>query len=187
MAASEVTLTSEPVGKSVPRVDAYEKVTGSAVYADDMQFGPGLYYGRLVRSPHAHALVKRVDASKALAVPGVKAVVTGADTPKNIGLYLIIVFISYQGITLNFKGSAPAGVLSPILGLAVGLLNGYFVAGTVWHYMHAYRYPFGAFSIGSLSNTAEAMLRFLPPNIFEKQPGFLLALLLLLLILSVWK
>jgi CO/xanthine dehydrogenase Mo-binding subunit len=81
--------TSEPVGKSVPRVDAYEKVTGAAVYADDMQFGPGLYYGRLVRSPYAHALVKRVDASKALAVPGVKAVVTGADVPNNIGLYLI--------------------------------------------------------------------------------------------------
>jgi CO/xanthine dehydrogenase Mo-binding subunit len=81
--------TSEPVGKSVPRIDAYEKVTGSAVYADDMQFGPGLWYGRLVRSPHAHALIKRVDASKALALPGVKAVVTGADTPRNIGLYLI--------------------------------------------------------------------------------------------------
>jgi CO/xanthine dehydrogenase Mo-binding subunit len=81
--------TSEPVGKSVSRVDAREKVTGSAVYADDMQFGPGLYYGRLVRSPHAHALVKGIDASKALALPGVKAVVTGADTPKNIGLYLI--------------------------------------------------------------------------------------------------
>jgi CO/xanthine dehydrogenase Mo-binding subunit len=81
--------TSEPVGKSVRRIDAYEKVTGSAIYADDMPFGPGLCYGRLVRSPHAHALVQRVDASQALALPGVKAVVTGADTPKNIGLYLI--------------------------------------------------------------------------------------------------
>ncbi len=84
-----MTQTSEPVGKSVSRIDAYEKVTGSAVYADDMQFGPGLWYGRLVRSPHAHALIKRIDTSKALALPGVKAVVTGADTPKNIGLYLI--------------------------------------------------------------------------------------------------
>jgi CO/xanthine dehydrogenase Mo-binding subunit len=54
-----------------------------------MQFGPGLYYGRLVRSPYAHALIKRVDASKALEMPGVKAVVTGADVPTNIGLYLI--------------------------------------------------------------------------------------------------
>ena len=84
-----VEFTSEPVGKSVPRVDAYEKVTGSAIYADDMQFGPGLYYGRLVRSPYAHALIKSVDASKALEMPGVKAVVTGKDVPNNIGLYLI--------------------------------------------------------------------------------------------------
>ena len=89
MAESKTRLTSEPVGKSVPRVDAHEKVTGSAIYADDLQFGPGLYYGRLVRSPHAHALIRSIDASKALALPGVKAVVTGQDFPNNIGLYLI--------------------------------------------------------------------------------------------------
>ena len=81
-------LTSHPVGKSVPRIDATEKVTGAATYVDDIQFGPGLYHARLVRSPLAHALIKRVDASRALARPGVKAVVTGADTPRRIGLYL---------------------------------------------------------------------------------------------------
>jgi carbon-monoxide dehydrogenase large subunit len=84
-----MTHTGDPVGKSVSRVDAYEKVTGSAVYADDVQFGPGMYYGRLVRSPHAHALVRLIDASKALEMPGVKAVVTGAEVPTNIGLYLV--------------------------------------------------------------------------------------------------
>jgi len=82
-------LTSDPVGKGVPRIDAYEKVTGAAVFADDMQFGPGLYYGRLVRSSYAHALIKRIDASKALEMPGVKAVVTGRDVNTRIGLYLI--------------------------------------------------------------------------------------------------
>jgi CO/xanthine dehydrogenase Mo-binding subunit len=81
--------TSDPVGKSVPRIDMYDKVTGSATFADDMQFGPGLYYGRLVRSPHAHALIKRVNVAKAMEVSGVKAIVTGADVPNNIGLYLI--------------------------------------------------------------------------------------------------
>jgi CO/xanthine dehydrogenase Mo-binding subunit len=45
-------LTNEPVGKSVTRIDAYEKATGAAVYVDDMQFGPGLYYGKMVRSPY---------------------------------------------------------------------------------------------------------------------------------------
>jgi CO/xanthine dehydrogenase Mo-binding subunit len=82
-------LTSDPVGKSVPRVDIHDKATGAALFADDIQFGPGLYYGRLVRSPHAHALIKGIDASQALAVPGVRAVVTGHDVPNNIGLYLI--------------------------------------------------------------------------------------------------
>lgn len=80
--------TSSPVGKSVPRIDAYEKATGAAVFVDDMQFGPGLYYGKIVRSTVPHANIKRVDTSKALAYPGVKAVVTGADTPKPFGLYL---------------------------------------------------------------------------------------------------
>jgi len=81
-------LTLNPVGKSVPRVDAFDKVTGAAQFTDDLQFGPGLLYGRVVRSPYPHALIKRVDAGKALEVPGVKAVVTGADTPGFIGLYL---------------------------------------------------------------------------------------------------
>jgi CO/xanthine dehydrogenase Mo-binding subunit len=80
--------TSDPVGKSVPRVDAFAKVTGSAVFTDDLQFGPGLLYGRVVRSPHPHALIHKIDASKALEIPGVKAVVTGEDTPGYIGLYL---------------------------------------------------------------------------------------------------
>jgi carbon-monoxide dehydrogenase large subunit len=80
--------TTNPVGKSVPRIDAVEKVTGVATFTDDLQFGPGLLYGRVVRSPHSHALIKGIDVSKALQVPGVKAVVTGEDTPGFIGLYL---------------------------------------------------------------------------------------------------
>ncbi len=77
-----------PIGENVPRVDAREKVTGAALFADDIQFGPGLLYARIKRSPHPHALIKRIDASKALALPGVKAVVTGADYPGFTGLYL---------------------------------------------------------------------------------------------------
>ncbi len=76
------------VGKSVTRIDAAEKVTGSVQYVDDLPFGPSLLYGKLLHSPHAHALIKRLDATKALALPGVKAVVSGKDTPKPIGLYL---------------------------------------------------------------------------------------------------
>jgi CO/xanthine dehydrogenase Mo-binding subunit len=77
-----------PIGESVPRVDAQEKVTGAALFADDLQFGPGLLYARIKRSPHPHALVKSIDVGKARALPGVKAIVTGQDFPGYIGLYL---------------------------------------------------------------------------------------------------
>jgi len=77
-----------PVGESVPRLDAREKVTGAAVFADDIQFGNRLLHARIKRSPHPHALIKSIDTSQAQALPGVKAVVTGADFPRYIGLYL---------------------------------------------------------------------------------------------------
>ncbi len=99
------------VGKNVPRVDIYEKVTGSAVFADDRQFGPGLYYGRLVRSPYAHALIKKIDVSKALEVPGVKAVVTGKDFPGRIGLYLVDRPI-FATDRVRYVGDPVAGVVA---------------------------------------------------------------------------
>lgn len=77
-----------PIGDNVTRVDAREKVIGSALFADDLQFGPGLLYARIKRSPLPHALIKRIDISRASALPGVKSVVTGADFPGLIGLYL---------------------------------------------------------------------------------------------------
>ena len=76
------------IGASVKRLDVEEKVTGAAVFTDDFQFGPGLLYARIKRSPHPHALIKSIDTSKAEKLPGVKAVVTGADYPGYIGLYL---------------------------------------------------------------------------------------------------
>src|SRR4030042_6709277 len=77
-----------PIGDSVPRVDAREKVLGSALFADDLQFGPGLLYARIKRSDRPHALIKKIDTSKAAALPGVKAVVTGEDYAGMMGLYL---------------------------------------------------------------------------------------------------
>jgi carbon-monoxide dehydrogenase large subunit len=99
------------VGKNVPRVDVFEKVTGSAIYADDRQFGAGLYYGRLVRSPYAHALIKKIDVSKALEVPGVKAVVTGKDFPGRIGLYLVDRPI-FAADRVRYVGDPVAGVVA---------------------------------------------------------------------------
>ncbi len=66
------------IGKSVPRTDAWDKVIGRAVYTDDMKL-PNMLYGRLLRSPHAHARVLNVNIEKALKLPGVKAIMTGKD------------------------------------------------------------------------------------------------------------
>jgi len=77
-----------PIGDSVTRIDAHEKVIGSAKFADDLQFGPGLLYARIKRSPLPHAIIKRIDTSKASALPGVKAVVTGEEYTGYLGLYI---------------------------------------------------------------------------------------------------
>ena len=66
----------------------WKKLLAPRVYTDDLQFGAGMLYCRVMRSPHPHALIKKIDVSKALKVPGVKAVVTGEDFPEYIGLYL---------------------------------------------------------------------------------------------------
>ena len=72
------------VGKRVPRVDAYERVSGSAVYPLDFAL-PDMLHAAILRCPHAHAVVKSVDTSAAEKMPGVRAVITGktpgADVP----------------------------------------------------------------------------------------------------------
>lgn len=69
------------VGKHVPRNDARAKATGTAIYTDDMKL-PGMLHGRILRSPLPHARILRIDTSKAAALPGVRCVITGEDTPK---------------------------------------------------------------------------------------------------------
>ena len=69
------------IGTRPIRPDGADKVTGRAEYSSDIRLA-GLLHGRVKRSPHAHALIKSIDASKALALPGVRAVVTAADFPE---------------------------------------------------------------------------------------------------------
>src|SRR5690242_11828536 len=73
------------VGTPRPKVDAYGKVTGRALYADDVVL-PRMAYGRLLRSPHPHARILSIDTSRALALPGVLAVLTGTDLPQRFGI-----------------------------------------------------------------------------------------------------
>ncbi|MFO0992212.1 MAG: xanthine dehydrogenase family protein molybdopterin-binding subunit [Hyphomicrobiales bacterium] len=68
------------VGTRPLRPDGVDKVTGRAKYGADA-FAPGQLVGRVLRSPHAHAKIKKIDTSKAEKLPGVKAVITSADLP----------------------------------------------------------------------------------------------------------
>jgi len=68
------------VGLSIPRADGAEKVTGKTEYVADLK-PKGMLHAKLLRSPHAHARIKRIDVSKAKALPGVRAVIVAADIP----------------------------------------------------------------------------------------------------------
>ena len=83
MAKDEMTKQFKLVGTRVLRPDGLDKVTGRARYGADFAM-PGMLFGAVVRSPHAHAKIVRIDASKALALDGVKAVVTRDDFPKGL-------------------------------------------------------------------------------------------------------
>jgi 4-hydroxybenzoyl-CoA reductase alpha subunit len=68
------------IGKPTTNVDGVAKVTGEAAYTFDMTL-PNMLYGKLLRSPYPHARIVSIDTSEAEKLPGVKAVITGKDTP----------------------------------------------------------------------------------------------------------
>src|SRR2546423_5359217 len=71
------------VGRSVPRLESWLKVTGRAEYVHNLRL-PGMLYGKIFRSSVAHARIKRIDVSAARALGGVHRVVTGEDIKKII-------------------------------------------------------------------------------------------------------
>ena len=79
--AMKTTREVKGVGLSIPRPDGPEKVTGQVQYVADLK-PRGLLHAKLLRSPHAHARIVRIDASRARALPGVRAVLTAADIPE---------------------------------------------------------------------------------------------------------
>jgi len=70
------------VGRSVPKIDGGLKVTGMARYIDDIEL-PNMLYGKILRSRYPHAKILRINTERAWKVPGVRAVITGLDTPFN--------------------------------------------------------------------------------------------------------
>jgi 4-hydroxybenzoyl-CoA reductase alpha subunit len=73
------------IGKSLPKPDAMGKVSGQARFADDLML-PRMLFARILRSPLPHARIRQVDVSRARAMPGVQAVLTGEDLPIKYGI-----------------------------------------------------------------------------------------------------
>src|SRR6202521_193382 len=75
MSRASILTPLKTIGHSTPRIDAVERVTGTATYSGDIYL-TGMLYARILRSPHAHAQIRKIEVSKALALPGVKLVLT---------------------------------------------------------------------------------------------------------------
>ena len=104
------------VGTSVERLDAIKKVTGTAQFADDIQFTRPLY-AQVKRSPYAHAKILKIDTSKAEQLEGVRCVITGDYYKKRAGLYLEDKNFLAVG-TAKFKGEPVAAVAAETKELA---------------------------------------------------------------------
>ncbi len=129
--ASNIVLSNQEynvVGTRPIRHDGTDKVTGRAQYGDDVQL-QGLLHGKILRSPHPHARIKSIDASRALALPGVRAVVTSADFPTFVdqttdvgeGGAIDLQFLSNNfmaGAKALYKGHAVAAVAATSIHVA---------------------------------------------------------------------
>src|SRR3972149_10110283 len=70
------------VGKRLPRIDGFSKVTGEAEYSPDIML-PKMLYGKILRSPYAHAKILHIDTNKARKLKGVKAIITTENIPRS--------------------------------------------------------------------------------------------------------
>lgn len=116
------------VGKNVSKVDAREKVTGKAIYSDDIYFDDMLYL-KIKRATHPHAYLRRIDLSKAQKLPGVVKIITAADIlqVKNFGLIIkdqpVLIGINQK---MRYMGDALAIVIAEskeVASKAVGLIE----------------------------------------------------------------
>jgi CO/xanthine dehydrogenase Mo-binding subunit len=104
-------------GKRLSRLDGVGKVTGKHVYAADFAL-PGMLFGKILRSSEAHARIKRLDVTKAKAMPGVRAVLTAADVPQIAFGTAVKDRTMFAESEVRFRGEAIAAVAATSLEIA---------------------------------------------------------------------
>jgi uncharacterized membrane protein required for colicin V production len=99
-------------------------------------------------------------------------------------IFIVIVFGAYAGRTLNFAGTPAPPPQGTLISLLIGLLNGYLIAGTLWYYQHAYNYPIGQLVTfeNNLTETAQTLIDYLPPSLFENPVYWIVPVAVLLII-----
>lgn len=97
-------------------------------------------------------------------------------------LFVLMVFLSYHGETLAFRGDPPLGAVGVLMNFGNGAFNGYLIAGTVWYYLDRFEYPIQLFGLFSppLSDLATSLLPFLPVPLLEPYLLLLVAFLVLM-------
>jgi hypothetical protein len=107
-------------------------------------------------------------------------------------VYLLLIgiaaVISYQGETLAYGGTPPHGITGLMLGLTMGLVNGYLIAGSLWYYMARFNYPIKwlGLTVEGLSPIAKALIPYLPPALLGQPILLGQSLLLYLSILLIF-
>src|SRR5438270_12591784 len=112
------------IGKSVALIDSAGKTTGQGKYADDLSL-PGMLIGKILHSPYPHALIKKIDSSRAEALEGVIAVVTGPDAPNKYGILpvghdetaLAVEKVRYVGDNVACVASTSEGIAEQVVAL----------------------------------------------------------------------
>lgn len=99
-------------------------------------------------------------------------------------VFIVIVFMSYSGKTLAFAGKPAPPPQGTLLSLAIGLLNGYLIAGTLWYYQHVYNYPIAQFVefTTPLTERAQTLVTYLPPALFDNPVYWVVPVAVLLLV-----
>jgi len=114
------------IGKPLAMIESRAKVTGLGKYADDLVV-PGMLVGRILHSPHAHAVIRSIDPSRAEALPGVKAVASGQDAPRPYGILPIghdeCVFAVDKARYIGDNVAAVAATSAEIAEQALGLIR----------------------------------------------------------------